>query len=95
MKKNAIYGVSMQVWKVFFLQQFVLLLLFLGLAIRITLGSWVNELDLCSPYSISNSSTILNRNRITELDLRKFHRVRFQIGLVSPSSICHNSHQVR
>ena len=56
--------------------------------IRITLGSWANELDPCSPFSMSNSSTISNWTRVTELDLCRFHRVRFQIGLVSPSSIC-------
>ena len=45
-------------------------------AFWITFDRWASELDPCSPYSNSNSSTISNRTRITELDLTKIHRAR-------------------
>ena len=48
----------------------------LGSIFGIIFDRWASELDSCSPYSNSNSSTISNRTRITELDLTKIHRAR-------------------
>lgn len=48
---------------------------------------WASELDSCSPYSNSNSSTISNRTRITELDLSKIHRARWYCRARSSNSV--------